>query len=95
MAGSPYATLLAILQADLATARQAFFDHASRHQCGDGCETKRELRAVRDSLRDRVACEMASPSPPRTVTFMPLPPGLRSELSRPGSELSAVTETGQ
>jgi hypothetical protein len=72
MAGSPYATLVAILQADLTSARQAFFDHASRHACRDDeCETKRELRAVRDSIRGRLAREMANSSPARPTVGVP------------------------
>jgi DNA-binding IscR family transcriptional regulator len=82
MAGSPYATLADVLRADLTNQEHAFFDHASRHRCRDSeCETKRMLRTTRESIRERLARETASPSPApqrsAVTTFIPLPPHLR------------------
>lgn len=79
MAESPYKTLAGVLEADLADLGMVFFNHASRHRCQDSeCETKRELRAARDHLRDKLAREKANPSPVSqvSVTFLPLPPEL-------------------
>lgn len=77
MTDSLYKTLAGVLEADLADQEQVFFNHASRYRCRDEeCETKRELRTVRDSIRDRLA-RLGIRRPRPTVTFVPLPPHLQ------------------
>jgi hypothetical protein len=64
MAGSPYATVAAVLEADVTTLREAFFYHTSRHKCRDGeCEARRALKETLATIRAMLARETASSSP--------------------------------
>jgi len=77
MAGSPYATLAGVLQADVTTLREAFFYHTSRHQCREGeCKAREVLSLARDKISEMLERETASssPAPQRSVTFTPRQP---------------------
>ena len=87
MAGSPYATLAGVLQADVTTLRDAFFYHTSRHQCRVGeCEAREVLEAVRDKMSEMLEREKASssPAPQRSVTFTPQWPELKVKPAQSG-----------
>jgi hypothetical protein len=84
MADSPYATLVGVLQADVANLERARVDHTTRHggafgcPATGGCEVRDVLDDALKKIRGMLEREKASPSPApeRSVTFRPLPPGL-------------------
>ena len=87
MAGSPYATLAGVLQADVKAAREAFIYHTSRHQCREGeCEVREAWSLVRDITTEWLEAARSSPAPERSVTFTMLPPELAAQLAQSGGD---------